>query len=124
MLIPANILRLMSQSDQKKYAPEQALGTESQEQAKFAKYLKSQWAAGFLEYDWQRTDKRATARRGRPDFFIFLGGAQTLAIEFKAPEGRLSIEQAVYLKTLARLGYSALIARSCAEAIGYVESRR
>jgi len=120
-LIPPNIARLMSQEDREKYVAGQAVGPEPVEQGKFAKYLKDQWKSGRLEYDWQRTDKRATARRGRPDFFIFLSGPTTLAIELKGPDGVLSVEQAAFLKNLARLAHRTFIAHSAAQAIRFVE---
>jgi hypothetical protein len=120
-LIPPHIARLMNPEDRAKYLPGEAVGTEPAEQAKFAKYLKEQWAKGRLEYDWQRTDKRATARRGRPDFFVFLPAPQTLAIELKSAEGSLTPQQSAFLKNLAILGHATFIARSAAEAIRFVE---
>jgi hypothetical protein len=116
----------MSEADRARYLPGQPLpddsiGSEAVEQGKFAKWLKEQWQAGRLEYFWQRLDKRATGKPGTPDFIVALPEAKTLWIELKSAEGALSVPQAATLKNLARLGYSASVCHSGAEAIRLVE---
>ena len=121
MNLPPNIVRLMSAEDRARYLPDEAIGSEAVEQGKFAKWLKEQWEAGALEYFWQRLDKRATGKAGTPDFIVALPDAKTLWIELKSAEGTLSPVQAATLKNLVRLGYSAFIAHSGAEAIRLVQ---
>jgi hypothetical protein len=121
--LPPNIARLMSAEDRARYFPsvsEKSIGSEAVEQGKFAKWLKTQWEAGALEYFWQRLDKRATGKAGTPDFIVALPDGKTLWIEFKSAEGTLSVPQAATFKNLARLGHRTSICHSGAESIALV----
>ena len=97
--------------------------SELKEQGLFAAWLKLQQTKGLLEYFWQRTDKKATGKRGTPDFIIALYGGRSLWIEFKAPGNVPSIEQAQTLQNLAKLAHSALVCHSSEEAIRFVRLR-
>ena len=119
-VIPAHIARLLSQEDRQKYLPGTSVGSERQEQGKFAAWLKTQWSAGLLWYIWQRTDKKATGTIGQPDFGVFLGGGRSYLVEFKAPGGELTPPQRATLALLEGLGHSWAICQSAAEAIGLI----
>jgi hypothetical protein len=114
-----HLLRLMNPKDRVCYGVE-AIGTEPEEQGKFARWLKEQWTAGRLEYNWDATHKKRTGKPGWPDFTVALHGGKTLLIEFKVNID-LSPPQAATLKNLLRLGHRAEVCHSAAEAIGFVE---
>jgi hypothetical protein len=124
MSLPPNILRCMSAEDRARYLPpvsQESIGSEAVEQGKFARWLKEQWSAGRLEYDWDATHKKRTGKPGWPDFTVALPDGKTLWIELKSADGTLSVPQAATFKNLARLGHSAFIAHSGAEAIRLVQ---
>jgi hypothetical protein len=65
---------------------------EREEQRMLANWLRIQEEAGILVYDWSRTDRRATNRRGMPDFRIYRQG-RALFGEMKLDGAKLSCDQ-------------------------------
>ena len=120
--LPPNIVRCMSAADRARYSPElpdDSIGSEAIEQGKFAKWLKTQWEAGALEYFWQRLDRKATGKPGTPDFIVALPEGKTLWIEMKCGT-ELSPPQAVTLRLLAKLGHTTTVCNSVREAVKFV----
>src|ERR1700746_1167073 len=65
---------------------------ERDEQALLVNWLSLREADGVLVYDWSRTDRRTTNRKGIPDFRIYCGPYALLG-EMKIEDGRLSGDQ-------------------------------
>jgi hypothetical protein len=62
---------------------------ERQEQRTLSTWLSLQEGAGVLVFDWSRTDRRTTNRKGIPDFRIYRQG-RVLFGEMKIDKGSLS----------------------------------
>jgi hypothetical protein len=65
---------------------------EREEQLLLAAWLHLQEDAGKLSYDWSRTDRRTTNRKGKPDFEVTKGG-RVLFGEMKIDRASLSPAQ-------------------------------
>ena len=61
---------------------------------------------------------------GWPDHFWLFYSPFIVFIEFKAPEGRLSLRQELRIAELKRRGYHVAIIRSVEEGIAFLESAR
>ena len=116
-LVPPNIARCMSPEDRAKYVPGEAIGSEAQEQGKFARALKEWQAAGKLRYNWDSTAKKRTGCVGWPDFTVVLPGPKTLFFELKSAQGELSPPQRVMMAFLKENRHRVFLVRSGAEAI-------
>jgi hypothetical protein len=102
VIIPENILRLMdpaarAQYDKAGWLPEEALAKhwrrlERDEQNTLVAWLMLQEEAGKLTFDWSRTDRKTTNRKGMPDFRIYRDGRALLG-EMKMDNAKLSPDQ-------------------------------
>lgn len=108
MILPDNILKLMSPEDRASLGeaaghPNAALTTdeaikkqfrrlEREEQRTLASWLGLQEGAGILVFDWSATNRRVTCRVGMPDFKVYRGG-HVLFGEMKIDKGGLSKAQ-------------------------------
>ena len=107
--VPENIWNLMSEEDRRLIAQgnvppkvrltanEGAVAryvhrTERQEQNTLASWLGLQEERGILVYDWSRTDRRSTNRKGMPDFRVYRDGRVLLG-EMKIEGAKLSPDQ-------------------------------
>jgi hypothetical protein len=89
---------------------------EREEQNTFAAWLGLREADGVLVYDWSRTDRRTTNRKGMCDFRIY-GKGRVLLGEMKVGAGKLSEDQEVMIQNFERSGTSVQLWHSAAEAI-------
>ena len=113
MILPDNVLKLIDPADRRRYAAGQLTAEEAQakaaarlerdEQRVMAGWLAFQEQAGLLCYDWSRTDKRATCRRGMPDFKIYRQNRALLA-EMKIGPAKLSADQEAMRARFERTG--------------------
>jgi VRR-NUC domain len=76
---------------------------ERQEQNTLVSWLSLQEEAGKLTFDWSRTDRKTTNRKGIPDFRIYRGG-QVLLGEMKMDGARLSPDQEQMREKFLRSG--------------------
>jgi hypothetical protein len=76
---------------------------ERTEQRLLASWLMLKEEEGLLVYDWSRTDRRTTNRKGMPDFRIYRGG-RVLFGEMKLDGARLSPDQAEVSDRFLRSG--------------------
>jgi hypothetical protein len=89
---------------------------EREEQRTFAAWLDLREADGVLCYDWSRTDRRTTNRKGVPDFRIYIQGRALLA-EMKVGAGKLSADQSAMTLKFARSGTEVQLWHSAQEGI-------
>jgi hypothetical protein len=76
---------------------------ERQEQNTLVSWLSLQEEAGKLTFDWSRTDRRTTNRKGMPDFRIYRDGRAFLG-EMKMDGARLSPDQIEMREKFLRSG--------------------
>jgi hypothetical protein len=76
---------------------------ERQEQNTLVSWLSLQEEAGKLTFDWSRTDRKTTNRKGIPDFRIYRGGRVLLA-EMKMEGAKLSPDQEQMREKFLRSG--------------------
>jgi VRR-NUC domain len=76
---------------------------ERQEQNTLVSWLSLQEEAGKLTFDWSRTDRRTTNRKGMPDFRIYRDG-QALLGEMKMEGAKLSPDQEQMREKFLRSG--------------------
>jgi len=89
---------------------------EREEQNTFATWLGLREADGVLVYDWSRTDRRTTNRKGMPDFRIYAQGRALLA-EMKVSMRTYSFDQLSMVRKFQRCGTEVELWYSAAEAI-------
>jgi VRR-NUC domain-containing protein len=89
---------------------------ERDEQNTLVSWLSLREADGVLVYDWSRTDRKTTNRKGMPDFRIYRGERALLG-EMKIEEGRLSPDQVEMIEKFGRAGTEVQIWRSAKEGI-------
>jgi hypothetical protein len=89
---------------------------EREEQRTFAAWLGLREADGVLVYDWSRTNRKTTNRKGMPDFRIYAQGRALLA-EMKVGAGKLSADQSAMIDKFARSGTQVELWHSAKEAI-------
>jgi hypothetical protein len=89
---------------------------ERDEQRTLAAWLKLREDDGVLVFDWSRTDRRSTCRKGMPDFKLYRFGRVLLG-EMKIEDGRLSADQVEMMERFKRAGTQVQLWRSAAEAI-------
>jgi VRR-NUC domain len=89
---------------------------EREEQNLFAAWLGLREADGVLCYDWSRTDRRTTNRKGMPDFRIYAQGRALLA-EMKVGKGQLSADQSAMIEKFDRSGMRVELWHSAAQGI-------
>jgi hypothetical protein len=89
---------------------------ERDEQQTLVSWLSLREDDGVLVYDWSRTDRRTTNRKGMPDFRLY---AQSRALlgEMKVEDGRLSGDQIEMMEKFSRAGTQVQLWHSAAEAI-------
>jgi len=76
---------------------------ERQEQNTLVSWLMLQEEAGKLTFDWSRTDRKTTNRKGMPDFRIYRDGRALLG-EMKMDGGKLSPDQIEMREKFLRSG--------------------
>src|SRR4029077_17304019 len=76
---------------------------ERAEQKKWAKWFMRQEEAGKLTFDWSRTDRKTTNRKGMPDFRIYRDGRALLG-EMKMDGAKLSPDQEQMREKFLRAG--------------------
>jgi hypothetical protein len=76
---------------------------ERQEQRTMVSWLTLQEQAGKLTYDWSRTDRKTTNRKGMPDFRIYRDGRALLG-EMKMDGAKLSADQIEMREKFLRAG--------------------
>lgn len=69
-----------------------------------------------LTYDWSRTDRKTTNRKGMPDFRLYAEGRALLG-EMKVGGAKLSDEQVEMIEKFGRSGTEVQIWHSAAQAI-------
>jgi VRR-NUC domain len=89
---------------------------ERDEQNTFAAWLSLREADRVLVYDWSRTDRATTNRKGLPDFRIYTRG-RVLLIEMKVATGKLSADQEVMIEKFICCETVVYVCYSAAEAI-------
>jgi hypothetical protein len=89
---------------------------ERQEQNTLVSWLSLREADGVLVYDWSRTDRKTTNRKGMPDFRIYRGPYALLG-EMKIEDGRCSPDQIAMKEKFSRTGAQVQIWCSAADAI-------
>ncbi len=89
---------------------------EREEQMVLVNWLSLREEDGALVYDWSRTDRRTTNRKGIPDFRIYAKGRALLG-EMKVEDGRLSPDQVEKIEKFARAGTVVQLWCSAAEGI-------
>jgi hypothetical protein len=89
---------------------------EREEQNMLVSWLSLREADGVLCYDWSRTDRKTTNRKGMPDFRIYRGPYALLG-EMKIEDGRLSGDQVEMVEKFMRAGAEVQVWSSAAEAI-------
>jgi hypothetical protein len=89
---------------------------ERNEQRTLADWLSLQEEAGKLTFDWSRTDRRTTNRKGMPDFRIYRDG-RTLLGEMKMDGAKLSVQQEAMHEKFLRSGTEVQIWSSAAAGI-------
>jgi hypothetical protein len=89
---------------------------ERDEQNTLVSWLSLREADGVLVYDWSRTDRRTTNRKGMPDFRIYRGPYALLG-EMKIEDGRLSGDQVEMTEKFMRAGSQVQVWRSAKEGI-------
>lgn len=80
-----------------------AKGLERSEQRILVAWLSLQEEADVLCYDWSRTDRRSTNRKGMPDFRIYKAGRVLLG-EMKMEGAKLSPDQIQMMEKFERSG--------------------
>ena len=120
-VLPESFLKCMSAEDRKSMGragvtkPEaEAKGQRRDEcalQRLIATFLNREESNGVLTYFWQSTHKKATGRKGTPDF-IFCYRGRFCAAEVKYGEGRLRTEQVKVLRKIQECGGAANVVRS------------
>jgi hypothetical protein len=93
---------------------------ERDEQRILVSWLTLQEEASLLVFDWSRTDRRTTNRKGIPDFRIFLGG-RVLFGEMKLPGGKLSPDQVEMAEKFSRTGCGVEVWASAQEGIARIK---
>jgi VRR-NUC domain len=88
-----------SEETQRKYL----VRLERQEQNTLVSWLMLQEEAGKLTFDWSRTDRKTTNRKGMPDFRIYRDG-QVLLGEMKMEGAKLSPDQEQMREKFLRSG--------------------
>ena len=131
MIVPENILRLMTTKDRNRYAKgqltaEQAIArandnSERQEQLILALWLKRQEESGYLSYDWSTSHRRTTCRPGMPDFKVYRQN-RVLFGEMKLGDAKLSEDQKQMHISLERSGSSVEIWASADHAIRQIRN--
>lgn len=91
--------------------------SEADDQRAFAKWLKSEGIA----FMWQRTDKRATASEGWPDFTVLRNGL-VLLIEMKTEKGPIAPVQVKMHAALELAGCRVFVTRKLSAAIELVRA--
>jgi VRR-NUC domain len=76
---------------------------ERDEQKTFVAWLEIQEQGGKLTYDWSRTDRKTTNRKGMPDFRIYRDGRALLG-EMKMDGAKLSPDQIEMREKFLRSG--------------------
>jgi hypothetical protein len=76
---------------------------ERNEQKVLSNWLALQEERGILVYDWSRTDKKSTNRKGMPDFRVFRDGRALLG-EMKMDGAKLSPDQIEMQEKFLRSG--------------------
>lgn len=110
---PAERRRHMTVTDaQAKYAR----NAERREQNTLVKWLSLHEEDGTLCYDWSRTDRKTTNRKGIPDFRIYRNGRALLG-EMKMEGARLSPDQIEMIEKFERSGTKVQIWESAAAGI-------
>jgi hypothetical protein len=90
---------------------------ERDEQKTLVSWLSLQEEAGKLTFDWSRTDRKTTNRKGMPDFRIYRDGRALLG-EMKIEGAKLSPDQIEMRKKFARCGAEVQLWNSAAVGIG------
>lgn len=120
-IAPADRARLGPRAQTNQEAGQKARRrTEKEDQRIFAAWLKLQVDKCLLRYLWHRTDKASTATVGTPDFIVALPSGRTSWIELKAPGNSESTEQQAFRESLLKLGHSATVCHTGAEAIALI----
>ncbi|HXM29779.1 MAG TPA: VRR-NUC domain-containing protein [Chthoniobacterales bacterium] len=125
--LPDNFKRLMAPEDRQVLAaaighPNAALTSEEArakyllrlertEQKTLVNWLMLQEEDGKLTFDWSRTDRKTTNRKGMPDFRIYRD-ARALLGEMKLDGAKLSPDQSEMFKKFLRAGTEVQIWRS------------
>lgn len=86
---------------------------------KIMEHCDKQWPR--WKYIHARTDQKSTIGVGVHDFTIYLPGGRLLNIECKTKDGKLTEEQAIWIKELEMLEHPVHIVRSLAEFIAIAE---
>jgi hypothetical protein len=89
---------------------------ERDEQRTLANWLSLREADDVLVFDWSRTDRRTTNRKGMPDFRLYAKGRALLG-EMKIEDGRLSADQVEMIERFKRSGTQVQLWCSAKEAI-------
>lgn len=97
-----------------------ATNLERQEQKILVGWLSLQEEEGTLCFDWSRTDRRTTNRKGMPDFRIYRDG-RTLLGEMKMEGAKLSIDQQEMIEKFERSGTSVQIWTSASSGIAAIK---
>ena len=94
---------------------------ERTEQKTLARWLLLQEEAGKLTYDWSRTDRKTTNRKGMPDFRIYRDDRALLG-EMKMDGAKLSPDQSEMLKKFLRAGTEVQIWKSAETGIRAIKN--